>query len=99
MLGFRGRSAQVPAARLRPQFATDPPQEGDGFELSVPGDGQSCCRPPCAARLLGMDRRTGAGVPRFSAASHSTTLGFIRVEWVCVYTPHDRLLNTNNPRI
>jgi hypothetical protein len=38
------------------------------FELSVPGDGQSCCRPPpCAARLLGMDRRIGAGVPRFSS--------------------------------
>jgi hypothetical protein len=30
------------------------------------GDGQSCCRPP-APRLLGMDRRTGAGVPRFSS--------------------------------
>jgi hypothetical protein len=38
--------------------------EGDGFELSVPGD---VVVPPCAARLLGMDRRTGAGVPCFSS--------------------------------
>ena len=43
------------------------PLEGGGFELSVPGDGQSRCSRFCAARLLGMDRRTGAGVPRFSS--------------------------------
>jgi hypothetical protein len=40
---------------------------GDGFELSVPGDGQCRWRPFCAPRLLRMDRRTGAGVPRFSS--------------------------------
>jgi len=49
---------------------------------------------------IGAPERGCRGSARLScAASHSTTLGFIRVEWVCVYTPHDRLLNTNNPRI
>jgi len=49
------------------RFARDSLLEGGGFELSVPGDGQSRCSPFCAARLLGMDRRTGAGIPRFSS--------------------------------
>jgi len=49
------------------RFALDSSLEGGGFELSVPGDGQSRCSRFCAARLLGMDRRTGAGVPRFSS--------------------------------
>jgi hypothetical protein len=49
------------------KFALDSALEGGGFELSVPGDGQSRCSRFCAARLLGMDRRTGAGVPRFSS--------------------------------
>ena len=57
---------QAPCAG-RTGFAQDSSLEGGGFQLSVPGDSQSRCSPFCAARLLGMDRRTGAGVPRFSS--------------------------------
>ena len=66
-LGRIDDGIKISAALKEVRFAMDSPLEGGGFELLVPGDGQSRCSPFCAARLLGMDRRTGAGIPRFSS--------------------------------
>ena len=65
--GHRSSHAATGMCDVVFRFARDSPLEGGGFELSVPGDGQSRCSRLCAARLLGMDRRTGAGVPRYSS--------------------------------
>ena len=60
------------------------------------------CSPFCAARLLGMDKRTGAGVPRFSSiimrGKPSTMPPHTRGGELHVH-PMTDCLNTKNPRI
>jgi hypothetical protein len=82
--------SQAKNNRSRDRGFADSPLEGGGFELSVPGDGQSRCSPFCAARLLGMDRRTGAGVPRFSSIimrGKPSTMPPHTCGVNCMYTP------------